>query len=153
MWRSGAITADTLYTQEGFEEWVPLSSLSDLLDTQSDRPSVPVAAISATESEKRILPALVLCFFLGVFGAHAFYAGRLKQGIAVIAVILSPFVVSLAIGLVGSTTDGGLRMIGISVFYLYLVLILVIVHVICDLVRILVGSYKDGQGRKITKWT
>jgi TM2 domain-containing membrane protein YozV len=27
-------------------------------------------------TEKRILPALLLCFFLGVFGAHRFYVGK-----------------------------------------------------------------------------
>ena len=27
-------------------------------------------------TEKRILPAALLCFFLGVFGAHRFYVGR-----------------------------------------------------------------------------
>jgi len=28
-------------------------------------------------SDKRILPALLLCFLLGVFGAHRFYAGKI----------------------------------------------------------------------------
>ena len=28
------------------------------------------------ESEKRILPAFLLCFFLGIFGAHRFYVGK-----------------------------------------------------------------------------
>jgi TM2 domain-containing membrane protein YozV len=32
-------------------------------------------------SERRILPALLLCFFLGVFGAHRFYAGKIGTGI------------------------------------------------------------------------
>ena len=32
-------------------------------------------------SEKRILPAFLLCFFLGVFGAHRFYAGKIGTGI------------------------------------------------------------------------
>lgn len=37
---------------------------------------------SSGESEKRILPAALLCFFLGIFGAHRFYAG--KTGTAVL---------------------------------------------------------------------
>lgn len=32
-------------------------------------------------SEKRILPALLLCFFFGVFGAHRFYVGKIGTGI------------------------------------------------------------------------
>ncbi len=33
-------------------------------------------------SEKRLLPAVLLCFFFGVFGAHRFYAGRIGSGFA-----------------------------------------------------------------------
>lgn len=32
-------------------------------------------------SEKRILPALLLCFFFGVFGVHRFYVGKVGTGI------------------------------------------------------------------------
>ena len=32
-------------------------------------------------SEKRILPAGLLCILLGVFGAHRFYAGKIGTGI------------------------------------------------------------------------
>ena len=32
-------------------------------------------------SEKRILPAFLLCFTLGVFGAHRFYAGKIATGV------------------------------------------------------------------------
>ena len=32
-------------------------------------------------SEKKILPAFLLCFTLGVFGAHRFYAGKIGTGI------------------------------------------------------------------------
>ena len=39
------------------------------------------AATSASTSEKRILPALLLCFFLGVFGAHRFYVGKIGTAI------------------------------------------------------------------------
>ena len=32
-------------------------------------------------SEKRILPAFLLCFFLGCFGAHRFYVGKIGTGV------------------------------------------------------------------------
>jgi hypothetical protein len=36
-----------------------------------------VQTSSATfQSEKRVLPAALLCFFLGIFGAHRFYVGK-----------------------------------------------------------------------------
>jgi TM2 domain-containing membrane protein YozV len=37
------------------------------------------------QSEKRVLPAFMLCFFLGVFGAHRFYAG--KTGTAILQLV------------------------------------------------------------------
>ena len=39
----------------------------------------PTAAVIATD--KRILPAFLLCFFLGWFGAHRFYVGKIGTGI------------------------------------------------------------------------
>jgi len=32
-------------------------------------------------TEKRILPAFILCFTLGVFGAHRFYVGKIGTGV------------------------------------------------------------------------
>jgi hypothetical protein len=38
-------------------------------------------ALQADQSEKRILPAFLLCFFLGWLGAHRFYAGKIGTGL------------------------------------------------------------------------
>lgn len=35
----------------------------------------------AFDSEKRILPAFLLCFSLGIFGVHRFYVGKIGTGI------------------------------------------------------------------------
>ena len=33
-------------------------------------------------SEKKILPAFILCFFVGILGIHRFYVGKTGSGIA-----------------------------------------------------------------------
>ncbi len=35
-----------------------------------------------TVSERRILPTLLFCILLGIFGAHRFYVGRIATGVA-----------------------------------------------------------------------
>jgi TM2 domain-containing membrane protein YozV len=69
-------------------------------------------------SEKRILPAFLLCFFLGVFGAHRFYVGKIGTG------------------LLQLVTLGGLG-----------------IWALIDFIMIIVGSFTDKQGSKITQWT
>jgi TM2 domain-containing membrane protein YozV len=74
--------------------------------------------LAFAESDKRILPAFLLCFFLGVFGAHRFYAGKIGTG------------------LLQLVTFGGL-----GIWWLI------------DLIMILVGSFRDGDGKRIVEWT
>jgi TM2 domain-containing membrane protein YozV len=44
----------------------------------------PIAAPVGYATDKRILPAFLLCFFLGVFGAHRFYVGKIGSAIAML---------------------------------------------------------------------
>ncbi len=69
-------------------------------------------------TDKRILPAFLLCFFLGIFGAHRFYVGKI--GTAVLQIF----------------TLGGLG-----------------IWALVDLIMIVVGSFSDKEGNKLTEWT
>lgn len=69
-------------------------------------------------SEKLILPAFLLSFFLGIFGAHRFYVGKIGTGILQVV------------------TLGGL---GIWAFI--------------DFIMIIIGKFKDKEGKLLTKWT
>ena len=70
------------------------------------------------ESDKRILPARLLCFFFGFLGVHRFYVG--KAGTGVLQLL----------------TFGGL-----GIWWLI------------DFIMIIVGSFKDSDGQRITAWT
>lgn len=80
------------------------------------QPGVTMTTMSA--SEKRILPAFLLCFLLGVFGAHRFYAGKIGTGILELV------------------TFGGF-----GIWWLV------------DIIMIITGSFRDGDGNKITAWS
>jgi TM2 domain-containing membrane protein YozV len=147
MWGSGAVTADTLYCQEGANAWLPLSNL---LDPQPGQIVTAAPAQRNVESEKRILPALILCLFLGVFGVHAFYAGRKKQGLAMLACLFAPVIV---IALIMRSSNAPPSWVSGLFSLTLLAPVFVLVHAVFDLVRILVGAYRDGAGLKIAKWT
>lgn len=44
-------------------------------------PAFDPALPTTLPSERRIVPAALLCFFLGIFGAHRFYVGRVGSAI------------------------------------------------------------------------
>lgn len=68
-------------------------------------------------SDKKILVAFLLVFFLGIFGLHRFYVGKIGTGVAQIL------------------TLGGL---GIWAFI--------------DMIIIVVGSFKDKDGKTLKNW-
>jgi TM2 domain-containing membrane protein YozV len=49
--------------------------------------STPTVTPTPGYTDKRILPAFLLCFFLGIFGAHRFYVGKVGTAIAQIFTI------------------------------------------------------------------
>lgn len=75
-------------------------------------------------STKKLLPAFLLSFFLGTFGAHRFYVGKVGSGIAMLLLTLSFF------GLI------------VSAIWAFI-----------DWIIILTGNFTDKEGFKITDWT
>lgn len=129
MWTTGQITGDSLYWQQDFDEPIQVFCMIDLLETAAEpqRPKRGFFAKSA-ESEKCILPALLLMLFLGVIGAHRFYAGKIGTGML--------FIVMLITG-----------------WLFYFPLVVLAVWLVIDFCLIVTGSLTDDQGRKIKTWT
>jgi TM2 domain-containing membrane protein YozV len=69
-------------------------------------------------SDKSRIVALLLCWFLGIFGVHRFYVGKVGTGVLQLVTI------------------GGLG-----------------IWTLIDLILILVGSFRDAQGRPVFHWT
>jgi TM2 domain-containing membrane protein YozV len=104
MWRAGSITADTLYFQQGFDEWVSISLITDLLDPP--KPASPVSsayqahitpqARRPTQPLKNPGVAAVLSFFFP--GLGQIYNGQIGMGIILfILTVVLYFTVCLGI--------------------------------------------------------
>jgi TM2 domain-containing membrane protein YozV len=91
-------------------------------------PPVPMAptggVLVPAVSDRKILPAFLLCFFLGMFGIHRFYAGKSGSGLAMLLLTLS---------MVGAIVTG--------------------IWVLVDLIVLAVGSFRDGRGLPLRFWT
>ncbi|HLR96753.1 MAG TPA: DUF1707 domain-containing protein [Jiangellaceae bacterium] len=74
-------------------------------------------------SERLLLPAFLLCAFLGLFGAHRFYAGKIGSGITMVVLTLFTF--------------------GIVTGLWWLI----------DLIILATGSFRDGNNRIMNRWT
>jgi len=87
LWNSGAITSQTLYCQEGFSEWLPLSRIIRDLEPPPAMP-VPPTSSPAQPSIVMVKPTksrgvyIILGILLGSLGIHNFYAGHYGRGSA-----------------------------------------------------------------------
>ncbi|NLY38370.1 MAG: TM2 domain-containing protein [Firmicutes bacterium] len=74
--------------------------------------------VAVEVSEKKLLPAVLLCFFLGTLGIHRFYVGKIGTGILWL----------ITLGFVGIGT-------------------------LVDFILLLIGKFKDKDGKYLKNWT
>jgi TM2 domain-containing membrane protein YozV len=92
-------------------------------------------ASDRTDSDKLRVVAIALCFFFGMLGFHSLYAGRKKEGIA----LLISFVGAFVLINVGSNLGA-------------IIILIEAIIILGHLFGIALGKYKDGRGRLILKW-
>jgi TM2 domain-containing membrane protein YozV len=103
--------------------------IGDLQVYQPPRPSYPpvyyAQAVPPGVSERKILPAFLLCLFLGPLGIHRFYAGK---------------------------TGSGLAMLLITVLTIGFGVIVTGVWALVDLIVLATGSFRDDAGNRMRDW-
>lgn len=102
MWQSGAITMDTKYWIEGLDDWMPLSSILELIQpplrAHQAQPYFAAPGQLVRPAKNRGI-YIILGLFLGCLGIHNFYAGYHGRGAAqlIITVVLGWFYVGLIV--------------------------------------------------------
>jgi hypothetical protein len=116
---SGQLSRDDLAWVEGSPSWTRLGLVPGTVDV----PPMP-GSVADGCSERLILPAFLLAFFLGVFGVHRFYVGKTTSGIVMIVL---------------TCTGVGLIVTGI--------------WMTVDWIMIVCGAFEDREGRRLARWT
>jgi hypothetical protein len=109
--------------------------------------SPPSAAPLAFQgSDKTILPAFLLAFFFGPFGAHRFYVGKVQTGLMQLGALLAwiPMIVALV------AAEGRFEP-ALGLLFAALVVGCCIWATI-DWILIVCKAFTDGQGKRLTHW-
>ena len=100
-------------------------------------------------SEKSWIACLLLCIFLGEIYGHKFYVGRVKEALTMWAVLIVSIIlafVGMGTAVLSSALLGflvtGLGIVGMSAYCLIIII---------DFFVILVGKFKDSEGKFVTK--
>ena len=114
----------------------------------------PAAAVppGPEMSDKIILPAFLLAFFFGVFGAHRFYVGKIRTGLLQLGALLAWIPTILAIVLVGRRSSHPADFEPALGLLLGFLATGCVVWAVVDWILLLCKVFTDGQGRRINHW-
>jgi TM2 domain-containing membrane protein YozV len=107
---------------------------------------LPATPSGKVTSDKAILPALLLAFPFGIFGAHRFYAGKIGTAFLQLGAFFGCIFMIIACATTGGTFQPTL---GILLGFLICGCFF---WAVVDWILILCKAFNDGQGRRITQW-
>ncbi len=97
-------------------------------------------------SDKAILPAFLLAFPFGMFGAHRFYAGKIGTAFLQLGVFVGCILMIIACATTGADWQPTLGiLLGFSLFGCF-------IWAVTDWILILCKAFTDGQGRRMAHW-
>jgi TM2 domain-containing membrane protein YozV len=99
--------------------------------------------VSDDVSAKSRVVLLLLALFLGAFGAHRFYVGKIVSGIAMIVLLISGYAIFFF---------GIYYWIDMLWLIGYIPLIAVSIWWLIDFIMAICGSFKDKEGKLIKNW-
>lgn len=120
--RDGGLSPNDLAWVEGTPDWTRLGSVPGV--TAGPPPLSRAMVDGEPVSDRLVLPAFLLAFFVGVFGVHRFYVGKTGSGVAMLV---------LTITVIGS--------------------VVTVIWATVDWILIVCGAFRDAEGRRLTVWT
>lgn len=120
----GTFSPNDLAWVEGTPQWTRLAYVPGAMPP----PPMPAAYSEDEEgeqvSDRLILPAFLLAFFIGVLGVHRFYVGKTGSGIVMLLLTLT---------IIGSIVSG--------------------IWALVDWIVIVCGGFRDAEDRRLVRWT
>ncbi len=99
-----------------------------------------------TASNKAILPAFLLAFPFGMFGAHRFYAGKIGTALLQLGAFVGCILMIIACATTGAGWQPTLGiLLGFSIVGCF-------IWAVTDWILILCKAFTDGQGRRMSHW-
>jgi len=120
---AGRVHPDDLAWLEGTPEWTRLAALPGIVAVPPTPPKHAAREVDPDASDYKILPAFLLALFVGVFGVHRFYVGKVSSAIVMLLLTLS---------LIGA--------------------MITVVWATVDWILIVTGNFRDEDDRLLTQW-
>jgi tRNA A-37 threonylcarbamoyl transferase component Bud32/DUF4097 and DUF4098 domain-containing protein YvlB len=106
----------------------------------------PFFTAASNVSDKKILPAFLLAFFFGIFGAHRFYVGKIRTGLLQLGLFVwwVFLIIACATDLPPGQPTLGI-LLGFSIFGC-------VIMATIDWILLACRAFTDGQGKRMTEW-